>query len=118
MEITVKLTDEEIRDILVTAQEGGSNYWARTKRDLRDALTGETVAVYDAENPSQILGRLDRAGLDDAMNRLCRMRLAGKIGTHAFLQFFEHEQGNIGCVDASAADCFLQAALFDELVYG
>lgn len=118
MNTTTETREQFLWDVFVTAMEGGVNYWAdvlsyhpsaESKDDLfnfrakiRDQETGERFDVN-----SQTIER----GL-----QLCRhTQLADRIRAAILLGEAKNDGG---CVDAEAADCIVQAALFGEVIYG
>lgn len=116
-ELRVKLTEEDIDDIMVGALEGGINYWcceAEVIEEKRVAdwgheqiARGGILILHDAES-------------DDKWELTLEKFLAG------VKQYIEN--GGAACVtdesidtcdiDGAAADCIVQYALFGELVFG
>ena len=114
---TITLTEEDITDIVVTALEGGINYWAcldNTTDEFNNApddepisittakilLSGGTVIFYDNED-------------DLAVFKLTLDKLLKGIKNYAEWRGFDMDY-----IDADMADCIVQYALFDEVVYG
>ena len=104
--IDLQLTDEELEDILTTACEGGSTYWARSDKHLSRALT-EPVKVWDREDGSQ-LGELTKG----------KLLAAPAIMAEKCPRMFGELVRDRAAMDADAADAFVQCALLGELVYG
>jgi hypothetical protein len=111
MRLHIEFTDDELRDILTTAQESGSGYWCISDDDLADALTGPGVRIRDRENPDEVLGLLTRELLAQAGGKLHTQIRADLVA-----QFLDRDGPN--GVDADAADAFLQVALFGEVRFG
>lgn len=109
MKVTFEFTDEELRDILTTAQEGGSGYWAISDGNLADALD-RPIRIRDRENPDTELGVLTRELLTKAGVDL-HLQVRGDL----VQQFLDHDGPN--GVDADAADAFLQVALFGKVTF-
>lgn len=120
------LTDEQRCDLLVTALEGGSNYWYLLKQkaceQIEDATpnlrheplsirtwealkAGTKIAFHDIQTGEEI-GNLTYAGI------LQGEKLMAKNHT----QHWADAKTDNG--DATTADVWLQSALMDEVVYG
>lgn len=86
--ITVKITDEQRENLLVSALEGGSNYWYCLRTDAEKEITkfvpefptlrketpyvelmwkaiqaGAVIPVRDVENPKDVLGHISLASI-------------------------------------------------------
>ena len=124
--LTVRLTDEDIEDIVVTALEGGIGYWAcldNTGKEYEEApedepvsitatkilLSGGTLRFFDEED--------DDRPLDMTINDLSE-------GIQKWIEGGESvtvdSDGRIDLcdLDALGADCIFQNALLGEVVYG
>lgn len=127
---TTTLTDNDVRDLLCCALEGGSNYWYViekvfcTHRDMAELVGGKIKDpdVYDAivdgqgvliglvEEDETVHGEkqwvLNREAITRGLQSLANNRpeLFAKIAIEDY--------------DANDADVFLQYALFGELVFG
>jgi len=117
--ITVtELSDERIRDILVTAFEGGSNHWVdvfeyinpdkiEVENNIYDLpfIEGCGVVVCDAEDITE-KGILNRESIKKGL----------KIMTDRFSWHLEDIiKGN---EDANTADVLLQCAVWGDIVFG
>lgn len=116
---TLKVTDEDIDDIMCTALEGGINYWCRKAKVIGDYLgeyaseqisKGGTLKLYDAES-------------DDTWELTKEKLLNGikKAYEESYFADYEWCDGHTidTCqVDAEVADVIVQFALFDEIVFG
>jgi hypothetical protein len=130
MLIEINFPEQMLLDQLVTAVEGGSNYWANFS--IPKEFGGETQTSKEYKFVRVILDREAEAGLQkeiyDRVNEsiigvetiaLGVERLARAVSFNAFpsarncLADFILEEG-----DASTADVILQLALFGEVVYG
>lgn len=116
MKMTIDFPDQTIRDILITALEGGSNYWydfpdVRKARKIKApvslgekiieaVLAGESFKVEDIETGEK-LGELNQAGIQRAVQK-----------------FLDDERIIDPGMDAGDADAFFQFAVMGELVYG
>jgi hypothetical protein len=101
-------------DILVTALEGGINYWAAVPEYKVDYPNSVTAIVADLEGddkPVELTYDLIKAGYD--------LLLSGKIKLHSGLvKDLEHSQrtGEFEG-DSELADCIVQAAIFQDVIY-
>lgn len=118
--ITKKYSDAEINDLVTTALEGGVGYWARldnTDEEIWFAddrptseiatdllLSGQSIKFEDAEDE------------DDSADWLLNLE---KL-LYGIAQAIENGDwdGDLDTIDATAADCVFQYALFNEIVYG
>ena len=116
----IVVTDQQVYDLLVTAREGGSNYWmdsyggiAPTKRftpmegevyKFADyPMNGGTITISHDETETAILNKENlQRGLDV---------MAEKYPHHMTDLLNDN-------MDADTADVFLQCCVFGELVYG
>ncbi len=123
-----KIHYDHFESVIVTALEGGSNYWYQLfTDDYRDQLAprdekhqafSERIAwslytnpsfklpVYDVENPDDLLGTVTQASMFKAF----------EIAEKDFNQFYEHII--TGEYDASDADVLFQLATMEKLVFG
>lgn len=119
------LTDAEVRDIAITAAEGGIGYWATIVSDY-EAVSGAgwadwetfdenfpfyTIVDNDAYDPFTITPAVIRRGW-----HLCLAADHDKGGWAAQDIAFDPER--ILEVDSVAADIIIQFAVFGELIYG
>ena len=89
MEFTNTIEDQLIKDQIITAMEGGSNYWyfLADKSMLPAKLEGEalservgravldlgiTVPVYDAEEPEDKLGEITKESISKALTMMSK----------------------------------------------
>ena len=120
----VKLTVEDIDDIMVAALEGGINYWCR-----RVVVQGDYLGEYASEQISRggkLAIWLDEPFEDD---KTCYMLDRDKFlaGFKLWLEkggdsydAIDYSDGSVDCgqIDATCADEIVQYALFGELVFG
>lgn len=119
---TYKITDQGIDDIIVTALEGGINYWCmkavpiNKDGDLEylgeyasDQISrGGSLVLYDNESDDTWV--LDKEKFMKGLDIFIR-----KCGED------NHTHNNYidaGTIDSTLADCIVQFALFDDLVFG
>jgi len=124
VEVTLTYTVSEriIKGLLSSAFEGGSNYWYAIEKieglELADSivgvpLNGGKLFIRDTLDDSrENLYILDKEAISKGLKRL--LNLKNKDGRM-------HKQAkNVinDNFDAETGDCFLQIALFDEIIYG
>ena len=116
-----KITDENINDILVTAIEGGINYWCgkvevkgndyKGAKYASDAVSaGAVIILHDAEGIEDSV-EIDKVKIVEAVERYIQENGTGIV---------DLDSGEIDCgqVDAEVADVIIQLAAFGEVVYG
>lgn len=117
----VIVTPEDIDDIMVSALEGGINYWCSKAEVVGEYLgkygseqisRGGTLKLYDSE--AEEIYELTKEKFLKGLERYV------KNPTYSdFLEFVDHEvRLDTGYADADVADTIIQYALFDEIVYG
>lgn len=110
----LQLPDERkqfLHDILITAIEGGINYWAQI------SATGErdSYQLDDAEQDEEY-GLLDLNTIDLGLYRaaILRIEVANQIRT----TIFEAERTyNAGAIDVECADVIVQLGLFAKIEF-
>lgn len=119
VKLKIKLTQQDIDDIMSAALDGGICYWCKRAEVIRDYL-GE----YASEQISRG-GMLRLHTFEDGPYILTKeavlfgfKRYVEESGGNAIV--FIGPEGNIDAsyFDADAADCIVQYAVFHELVYG
>jgi hypothetical protein len=117
-----QITKEQIIDVLVTALEGGSNYWYLIKdlpRELESdesmglseaigdyVLRGGEITIYDLEDEDEELGELN-------MNKLLEAITIMKTEYPDIYQNLVNDE-----YDANDADVFFQVAVMGEVTFG
>lgn len=124
-QITVSLTvsDQFLRDVLCTAIEGGSNYWAifRSKDIIEGEYTHEyTAATVCGTGETRDDFKPKRIGLPELREGVRVMLERGKCAPSyretLLRAVIEDDAGNC---DADLSDLILQSAMFDgDVVYG
>ena len=120
-----KVTEEDIEDIMCTALEGGINYWAHYDRSDEEYLPYKD---YDDEPFSELCTRILLSGgwvwlIDEDYNCLTLDKLLTGIqrwidGGYDMYGAVDGEELDCGSIDSECADCIIQLALFDDVVYG
>lgn len=133
METTTKLTPREqfLRDILCTAVEGGTNYWAQVSGIKRegyraDAKVGEPgfsdwsyvgYTLHDMQEDGK-KHRVTSATVERGIKLLTqdtKVKLSENLRKSILLANVTLDGGDI---DSNIADCIVQAGIFGEVVYG
>ena len=104
-----ELTDQDIRDLIITAVEGGIGYWSMVddynqNLDEHSAVTLFPYVEPDDFYPQTILPQ----GIVKGVEQYC---IEHHVTPDALF-------GDYGDYDAVVADCVVQYALFGELVFG
>ncbi len=119
------ITKELQSDLIITALEGGSNYWYLIKENGSNLVTkykskhtpcfseafykaidkGETIPVHDIENGDE-LGEINKKSI--------------KLASQILLKEYKHVFANIISenYDANDADIWFQLAVMGEVIYG
>lgn len=118
-ELTFKLTQQDIDDIMVSALESGVTYWCCKAEVVGDYLgeyasdqisRGGTLKLHDAE--------------EDAVYELDVDKFLDGFKTWLEKGYDEYEalqqDGTVDCceIDACCADAIVQCALFGDVIYG
>ncbi len=115
-QIEVSMTQQDIDDIMVTALEGGINYWCRKAKVVGEYLgecaseqisRGGTLVLYDAESSDKWELTLEKF--------LNGVKLYFEQGCHVQV---EDNAIDTCDIDAGDADCIIQLAIFEEVVFG
>lgn len=123
-EITARLTQQDVDDIMVSALEGGINYWCR-----RVVVQGDYLGEYASEQISRggkLAVWLEESFEDD---KTCYVLDLDKFlaGFKLWLQSgfdsydaVDFSDGSVDCgqIDAGCADEIIQYALFGEIIFG
>ena len=124
----IKVTEEDIEDIMCTALEGGINYWADYDRNDEEYLP---YIDYDDEPFSELCTKILLDGgwvwlidsYKDTYYPLTIDKLMTGIqrwidGGYDMYGAVDGEELDCGNIDSECADCIIQLALFGEIVYG
>lgn len=121
MEFKVRITDDDIDDIMVSALEGGIVYWC-----YRAETVGKPKGKYASDQISRggTLRLYDRE--DESVYELTKEKLVKGIAMYLenptqsdVLEVIDHElRLDTSYVDADVSDCMVQYALFDDIIYG
>lgn len=113
--IDLKLTQQDIDDIMASALEGGITYWCR-----RAEVVGEYLGEYASDQISRggVLKLLDAESSD--VWELTREKFLEGVKKYVEHDTCSVDGGRIDTceIDGDAADCIVQYALFGEVVFG
>lgn len=117
MKVTIDVPEQTLKDLLCTAVEGGSNYWARfSSINMKDG-DYEAVVVTEHESSTDGPARVQTVTWVDMCHGLEAL-------TQPDLKHFQegvalkHFTDALTDHDATTADVVLQMTVFGEVVYG
>ena len=120
----IKVTQQDIDDIMVSALEGGITYWADACKVIGDYL-GEYASEQISRGGELKIHTSEPFDEDETewytLTREKLLRGIKKAYEEGYYADYEWCDGKaIDCcqVDAEVADAIVQLALFDEVVYG
>ena len=117
---TVKVTTEDIDDIVATAFEGGINYWCGSARVVGDYL-GEYASEQISRGGEVILTDFEDEEEEYTLTRsklLKGIKLAIDGDYYSEYEWVNGNELDPCQIDAEVADVIIQLALFGEIVYG
>jgi tryptophan synthase beta subunit len=109
--LTIEVSDQYCKDVLVTCVEGGSNYWAEFRNIKRDSeLDVLELECRDKEDEDALW----------KMVTISDIRRGVEVATKAEFQVAARIKSSIleDDNDAESSDVILQAAVFGEVIYG
>lgn len=128
-EISVRISTEDIDDIVTTALEGGICYWCK-RAEVKGKYLGEFASEQISRGGTLVL----HDSVDGKKRELNKEKLLSGVK-----QYLEDEdkpynilvdaEDSVGCskgvyeldccmVDATVADMIIQYAIFDDIIYG
>ncbi len=120
---TIRVSNEDIDDIVCTALEGGINYWCNSAEVEGEYLgefasdqisRGGTLKLYDAESDDVWL--LDKPKL---LNGISKAITNGFLLEYEWAKFDNEIITLDTCqIDAEVADAIIQYALFGKIIFG
>lgn len=115
----LKITDEDIDDIMSSALEGGITYWCNEAK-VKDEYLGDyaseqisrggTLFLHDAEE--------DKTYELTEEKLLKGIKRAIEAGYYSQYTWWDSAGLNTGNIDAEVADIIVQLALFGKIIYG
>lgn len=119
--VSLEITEQDVENIIVSSFEGGSNYWMgidNTTKEWKDKPKDEPVSIWATKiilkRKSVKLFDIEESE-DDSNWILTLEKLLKGIKLNIKNRPFASDKENW---DATDADCIIQFALFDEIVYG
>lgn len=114
--LNVDLDPEFFDDICVTAAEGGINYWAEGLPHGLPApgfkIIEQEISSGDKKQEFEITPEFMKLGVQRLLQgKMCHSRITSTL----YQALIEND---CGLIDADVADAIVQAACFDDLVYG
>ncbi len=118
----IRIPVNKVRNLITTAIEGGSNYWARFKspekwkenyKSIEDIPFKGDIEVFDIET-DELLGILNLATINTGLQLMAEGKdLKGIIIPERYFDNLINDNA-----DAETADVFMQLAVMGEIVYG
>ena len=117
--LNIKVTAEDIDDIMCSALEGGINYWCCKAEVVGDYLgeyaseqisRGGTLKLYD-----EVEDQVYKLTLEDLLKGI---KLAVQGNYYADYEWHNGAELDPCQIDADVADVIIQLALFKEVIYG
>lgn len=117
-EFELGVTLQQVTDLLISAIEGGSNYWYRLENDNDDTSRGYWERVWDSG-----LKVSDRCADEPYKGEPTEKIINEKTmmeGLQLMQTKYPHHFANVVSDqgDASTGDVFLQLCVFGEIIYG
>lgn len=111
MDILIKIDDSMVEDLIITAVEGGSNYWC------------DFVGTSDGDAPyyKKVMSDGFLKCRDKNDNKIYKLDKEAIIkGMNVMMDGFPHVFGNFisEMGDSFTGDVFLQCCLFGDVIYG
>lgn len=109
-----------LADIIISAVEGGTGYWAQVsvyRHDCPAAETAATLHEIEPEDPSEPGRQLDTETIAAGIKAIVSPGFSVRADLQAVIKTAD-ETNDASLLDAEAADAIVQAGLFGALVYG
>jgi len=114
--VTYEIQTALCKDLLITAIEGGINYWGAVKD--YDPENG-TVKVWDEVEPSTTVHVVDVTTIERGIQILLEGYADTTAAKNISKSVANYPSGKVFFdFDASDADCVLQCGIFGEIIYG
>ncbi len=110
IQVNINLAEETIDDIMVTALEGGINYWAVSAKIKNNNAKGAKYASHCVSKGGKLIIKTD----EGTEHELGLKEL--KKGIQLFIE--DRNSIDFENLDAIDADCIVQFSIFGEIVYG
>jgi len=105
-----------LEDIVITAIEGGVNFWA----DVRDYNYSTPGSVSARIRDSESVGEWEVVNMDTIAKGLGLIRKNNDLVGDVYLGYIKtaESEKDAGIIDADTATAIVEVALFGEVVYG
>jgi hypothetical protein len=109
------------RDVLTTAMEGGSDYWAKGRNSKHEPGGGGrylSIEVKDAEDPEDPWHLVDEDKIAAAVNKIITdpdLKIRTDLKANIAGAWATNDAGQIDC---EGADVIVQIAAYGEIVFG
>jgi hypothetical protein len=118
VEVKIPITTKDIEDVIITAFEGGINYWAGLR--LTADWTPKPLGLPNSEWAAKLIIEGKTVKLYDIEDKATDFELTLKgllfgIQKYYLATNYQIDKENW---DAESADCIIQYALFGEIVFG
>ena len=121
IQVEIEIDEQTLEDLVVTALEGGINYWALLHNEIEDFYAGEdpgeatSIVVWHRLRDGKPVGFSDQEEDEGEIWFLTLEKLLNGIKLNAEKRPFDC---NLENMDAVTADCIFQYALFGAIIYG
>lgn len=117
-----KITDQNIQDIVDTAEYGGITYWADSSTEEQWAKAPEgTIGIVIEQETGEVkeftADQIRKAVVEIAEGKHTNDTIKGYV-VAAFEDWTADDGIDCGHIDADAADAIIQVACFGSVVYG
>lgn len=116
--VNINIHQEFLADVLITAVEGGINYWVDVIEDYVWQENGQMISHPRASIKPIDEERLRPLGTGQIKIGIHRILNSDLVNPQIKSQIFRAvSEAFAGDIDATAADAIVQVALFDDIVY-
>jgi hypothetical protein len=118
IEKTFEISNQDIEDLLVTAFEGGINYWCDKViiKEYPESLEDKNMLASDILAHGAVLTLCDAESSDKWDLTLDKFTQGLKM--HLENTEYSSMEDLMDSYDANDADCIIQYAIFNELIFG
>jgi hypothetical protein len=131
--LTLVPSDQFLRDVLCTAVEGGSNYWAdfittetvqgtyvteHQRVTVRECGDEDTIVSEKSVGLPELREGVRRVLQGDMTDKADHAQVSPDLRAGLYKALISEDGGDAGQVDANLADCIMQAAALGRIVYG
>lgn len=110
--VTHEVSDQMLKDILITAVEGGSDYWAIYENVVRDAELNILSVLVTEQEAHDDSGPIYRKVTPEDIGRAIVLLAASSLPERHIQSVIDED------VDAETADVLMQLAVLGDVIYG